>query len=156
MKTMSIGTLIDCSETQQFQLGGKKLGSLKLKLLTTFSAAMLSLSAAAVHAEGDADKGERVFKKCKACHAIGEGAENKTGPHLNGVLGRAAASLEGYKFSSALVEKAAAEELVWTPETLDEFLTKPKAYVKGTKMSFAGIRKEKQRVDLIAYLAGFE
>jgi len=54
------------------------------------------------------------------------------------------------------MEKAEAEELVWTPETLDEFLTKPKAYVKGTKMSFAGIRKDTQRADLIAYLAGFE
>jgi len=83
-------------------------------------------------------------------------SKNKTGPHLNGVIGRVAASLEGFKYSKALMEKAEAEELVWTPETLDEFLTKPKAYVKGTKMSFAGIRKDTQRADLIAYLAGFE
>lgn len=104
---------------------------------------------------GDAAKGEKVFRKCKACHEVGEGASNKTGPMLNGILGRAAAAGD-YAYSDALKEKAEAESLVWTPETLDEFLTKPKAYVKGTKMSFAGIRKESQRADLIAYLAGFE
>lgn len=104
---------------------------------------------------GDAAKGEKVFRKCKACHEVGDGASNKAGPVLNGILGRAAAAGE-YEYSDALKEKAEAEELVWTPETLDEFLTKPKAFVKGTKMTFAGIRKDTQRADLIAYLAGFE
>jgi len=105
---------------------------------------------------GDIAKGEKVFKKCKACHAVGADAQNKVGPQLNAILGRTAATVDGFKYSKALVEKAAAETLVWTPELLDEFLKKPKDFVKGTKMSFAGIRKDEQRADVIAYLAGFE
>lgn len=105
---------------------------------------------------GDAEKGEKVFRKCKACHQVGEGAESKVGPVLNGILGRAAGSYDDFKYSKALMEKAEAEELKWTPETLAEFLTKPKDYIKGTKMAFAGLRKEDDRADVIAYLAQFD
>lgn len=129
--------------------------------IATFAAVSLvsplpQANAADFEITGDAAKGEKVFKKCKACHEVGEGAKSKAGPQLNGILGRSAATVEGFKFSKAMMEKAEAETLVWTPETLAEFLTKPKAFVKGTKMNFAGIRKENQRADLIAYLAGFE
>lgn len=103
---------------------------------------------------GDVAKGEKVFKKCKACHEVGADAKQKTGPVLNALLGRSAGSVEGFKYSNAMQE-AAAGGLVWTPDTLAEFLTKPKDYMKGTKMTFAGLRKEKDRDDLIAYLAGF-
>ena len=101
---------------------------------------------------GDAAKGAKVFRKCKACHAVGAGAKNKTGPQLNGILNREAGSVAGYKYSKALIAAAAAG-LTWTPEELDAFLTKPKAHLKGTKMSFAGIRKESQRQDIIKFLS---
>ncbi|MEX0367219.1 MAG: cytochrome c family protein [Ruegeria sp.] len=103
---------------------------------------------------GDTAKGEKVFRKCKACHAVGEGAENKVGPMLNGIIGRAVAADESFKYSDAL--KALADEgKVWTPEELAAFLEKPRNYAKGTKMSFAGLRKEAERTDVIAYLATF-
>jgi len=108
-------------------------------------AAMLGSGAAL--AEGDAAKGKKVFKKCKTCHSFDPG-KKKIGPHLTGVVGRKAASVEGYKYSKAM--KAA--DIVWDEATLDEFLKKPKAFVKGTKMTFAGLKKESQRQDLIAYL----
>ena len=105
---------------------------------------------------GDAAAGEKVFRKCKACHAVGEGAEHKAGPVLNGILGKAAGASDEFKYSKALVEKVNTEKLVWNPETLAEFLTKPKDFIKGTKMTFAGLRKEDDRANVIAYLAQFE
>lgn len=96
-------------------------------------------------------RGEKVFKKCKACHAVGEGAKNKTGPILTGVVGRPAASVEGFKYSRALRAKGE-EGLVWDEAALIEFLKKPKAFVPKTKMSFAGLKKEKDREAIIAYL----
>lgn len=103
---------------------------------------------------GDAAKGERVFKKCMACHAVGEDAKNKVGPALNGILGRTAGTFDDFAYSAAMKDKGAGG-LVWTPETLAAFLEKPKDYVDGTKMSFAGLRKPDERDDVIAYLAQF-
>lgn len=95
--------------------------------------------------------GEKVFKKCKACHQVGDGAKNKTGPILNGIMGRGFASVDGFKYSK--VFKAAAEEgRVWDEAAMAEFLAKPKAYLKGTKMSFNGLKKEKDVAAIIAYL----
>lgn len=105
-------------------------------------------------AEGDAAKGEKVFKKCKACHAIGEGAKDKVGPVLNGIVGRQIALREGFKYSDVLVGLSA-EGKIWTTEELAVFLEKPRNYAKGTKMSFAGLRKEADRENIIAYLATF-
>lgn len=114
----------------------------------------LTLPAQIALAEGDAAKGERVFKKCQACHAVGEGAENKTGPVLNGLMGRTAGVLEGYDFSPAM--KAFGEGgKTWTVEELDAFLANPRKHLEGTKMSFAGLRKEQERADVIAYLGTF-
>ncbi len=96
-------------------------------------------------------KGEKVFKKCKACHQIGEGASNRTGPILTGVVGRPAASVEGFKYSKGMKEMAG-EGLIWDEANLDQFLTKPKAFVKKTKMGFAGLKKEGDRAAIIAYL----
>lgn len=106
------------------------------------------------HVTGDAEKGEKVFRKCKACHAVGEGAENKVGPVLNGIVDRAMGAVDGFSYSDALME-VAAEGKTWTPEELDAFLQKPRSYLKGTKMSFAGLRKEDDRANVIAYLASF-
>ncbi|OUR77912.1 hypothetical protein A9Q83_10205 [Alphaproteobacteria bacterium 46_93_T64] len=101
-----------------------------------------------IAAAGDAAKGAKIFKKCKSCHTADEGGKNKSGPNLFGVVGRAAASVEGYKYSKAMK----ASGLTWDAATLNSFLKKPRKFVKKTKMSFAGIKKEKQRADLIAYL----
>jgi cytochrome c len=106
-----------------------------------------TLGSGAALAEGDAAAGEKVFKKCKACHTFDPG-KKKIGPHLKGVVGRKAGSVEGYKYSKAM----AAADITWDEANLDEFLTKPKAFVKKTKMSFGGLKKEVQRADLIAYL----
>lgn len=98
-----------------------------------------------------AEKGKKVFKKCKACHKIGDGARNATGPMLNGVYGADAGAVEGYKYSSAMVAFGA-DGGKWTSENLEEFLTKPKKFVKKTKMSFSGLKKEKDRKAIVEFL----
>ena len=98
--------------------------------------------------------GEKVFKKCAACHQVGEGAQNKTGPQLNGVMGRALGGVEGFGYSKTMAEMGAAGT-VWTEETMAEFLTKPRDYVKGTKMSFAGLKKEDEIAAINEYLKSF-
>lgn len=111
-----------------------------------FSAVLAAFASPAM-ADGDAAAGEKVFKKCKACHTLEEG-KNKVGPSLHGVIGRAAGSLEGFKFSSAMQESG----LTWDEDTLAKFLAKPKDVVDKTKMSFAGLKKEDEVEDVIAYI----
>ncbi len=94
-------------------------------------------------------KGSKVFKKCKACHVVDE-AKNKAGPHLLNIVGRKAGAAEGYSYSKALEAKAA-EGLVWDEANLAAFLEKPRKFLKGTKMAFGGLRKEKDRNAIIAY-----
>ena len=117
-----------------------------------------SAEPAAVESAGDSPEliaaGEKAFRKCKACHQVGEGAKNRSGPQLNGVVGRAAGAVEGFKYSKALV-KAAEEGLVWGDDALNGFLKKPRAYLKGTKMSFAGFKSEDDIAAVIAYLRSF-
>lgn len=100
------------------------------------------------------EAGAKVFKKCAACHKVGEGAKNGVGPLLNGSVGRPLASVEGFKYSKGMIDKAA-EVPVWDQAALDAYLENPKGYVKGTKMSFAGLKKAEDRAAVIAYLAGF-
>lgn len=96
----------------------------------------------------DIEAGEKVFKKCKACHVISS-EKNKTGPHLMGIIGRPAAAVESYtKYSTAMKNSG----LVWDEATLDAYLVNPKKFLKGTNMVFAGLKKEKDRQNLIAYL----
>lgn len=125
-----------------------------LKTLLTAGLVTLGLAGAAF-AEGDADKGKKVFNKCKACHAVGDGAKNKVGPQLNGIVGRAAGQAEGFKYSKAMTAKGE-EGLVWDEAALSAYLTKPKDFVPGTKMSFAGLKKEKEIADILAYLGTFQ
>ena len=111
-------------------------------------------AAAGEHVAGDPAVGEKVFRKCMACHQVGEDAKNRVGPTLNGIVGSRMAQVEGFKYSPAL--SALGEEgRVWTPEDLAAFLEKPRTWVPGVKMAFAGLRKEEERRDVIAYLAGF-
>ena len=100
-------------------------------------------------------KGAKVFKKCKACHKVGEGAKNSTGPILNGIFGATAGMVEGFKYSKPML--AAGEDgLVWDEEALAAFLTKPRKFMKGTKMSFAGLRKERDIEAVVSYLRSFD
>jgi len=96
-------------------------------------------------------EGEKVFRKCKACHQVGDDARNRVGPILNGVVGAAAGHIEDFKYSKALMKRAE-EGLVWNDETLAGFLAAPRKYLKGTKMSFAGLRKDDEIEAVIAYL----
>ena len=102
----------------------------------------------AIMALGDVASGEKVFKKCAACHSINKGGKNKIGPALYNVVGRAVGGVDDYKYSKAL----ASYGKEWTFEELNGFLTKPSTYLKGTKMSYAGLRKEKNRASVIKYL----
>jgi cytochrome c len=100
-----------------------------------------------VLASADPAKGETIFKKCATCHKVD--GSNGTGPHLNGVVGRNHAAVEGFAYSAALQGFAGQP---WTPEELNHFLTSPKSYAPGTKMSFAGLSKVEDRANVIAWL----
>ena len=121
---------------------------MKLTKIFLFSALFCGLSAAPAMASGDAAAGEKLFKRCKACHVV-DAEKHKTGPHLVNIMGRTAGTVEGYKRYSKAMK---ASGIVWNEETLDGYLEKPKAYVKGTRMAFAGLRKEADRANVIAYL----
>ena len=112
-----------------------------------FAAVAGSVLLAAPVFAGDAAMGEKVFRRCKACHYVDK-EKNKTGPHLVNIIGRAAGAVEGYKYSKAM----AGSGLVWDEATMSGFLTKPKNYLKGTKMAFIGLRKKSDIADVIAYL----
>lgn len=127
------------------------LGRFVKGISLTVAAACFGMSAAAMQLEGDVERGAKIYRKCASCHKIGEGAVNRTGPHLNELIGRVAGSIEGYRYSNVMAESG----VVWTVEELDAFLEKPRTYMDGTKMSFAGLRKEQDRIDVIAYLATF-
>ena len=109
----------------------------------------------AAFADGDAGEGEKVFKKCKACHMVGDDAKNRVGPHLNGIAGKAMGADADFKYSDAMMAKNAAGE-TWTDEALDAFLAKPKDFLPGTKMSFPGLKKEDDRENVIAYMKTFQ
>ncbi len=99
----------------------------------------------------DAALGEKVFLKCKACHQIGEGARNGVGPNLNGLIGRKSGSVEGYSYSEANKTSG----LTWDEETFREYIKNPKVKIPGTKMVFAGIAKDEEIDNLIAYFKTF-
>jgi|TARA_B110000881_G_scaffold187063_1_gene176208 cytochrome c len=101
-----------------------------------------------IMALGDIASGEKIFKKCASCHSINKGGKNKIGPALYNVVGRAVGGASDYKYSKAL----ASYDKEWTFEELNGFLKKPSSYLKGTKMSYAGLRKEKDRASIIKYL----
>lgn len=117
-------------------------------------AGALGAVAAPAFAQGDAAAGEKVFRQCQACHMVGENAKNRVGPELNDVIGRTAGSLDDYKYSKAMMQ-AGENGLVWNEDTLSEYLAKPQAVVKGTKMAFAGLRKDEDVANVIAYLKTF-
>jgi len=102
----------------------------------------------ALLAMGNLDDAKKVWKKCSACHSIKKGGKNKIGPALYNILGRNVADLDNYKYSKALM----AYGKTWTFEEMNGFLKKPQAYIKGTKMAFAGLKKEKDRASILLFM----
>lgn len=123
-------------------------------LIATLTLAICSAQMANAQLLGDPEKGERHFAKCRSCHQIGKGAEDRVGPHLNFLFGRRAGAHDGYRYSDDL-SRAGANGLEWHAETLDIYIENPKNLVSGTRMNFRGIKDPEQRADLIAYLRRF-
>ncbi|KIS69373.1 putative cytochrome c isoform 2 [Mycosarcoma maydis] len=99
--------------------------------------------------DGDSKKGAGLFKtRCAQCHTLGAGEPNKVGPNLHGLFGRKTGSVDGFSYTQANINKG----VTWDEETLFEYLENPKKYIPGTKMAFAGLKKDKDRNDLITYL----
>ena len=115
---------------------------------TKASSSNQSIDISALLAMGDVDHGKSVFKKCSACHSIKKGGKNKIGPALYGVIGRNIAALGDYKYSKAFLAYGKS----WTFEEMNNFLIKPQTHIKGTKMAFAGLKKEKDRASVILFM----
>ena len=115
---------------------------------TKGSSSVQAVDIAALLALGSVEHGQKVFKKCSACHSIKKGGRNNIGPALYSVLGRNMGALEDYKYSKALI----AFGKDWTFDEMNNFLIKPTSYIKGTKMAFAGLKKEKDRASVMLYM----
>lgn len=102
-------------------------------------------------AEADSNKGEKVFAKCKACHIVDE-PKNGAGPHLVGIVGRTIAALEDFRYSGPMSEL----EGEWTAESISAFIENPRKFLPGTKMTFVGLKKPKDRADVVSYLLSFQ
>ena len=135
-------------KTPAYKVGGEAAAETPAKAVETAATGGGGGDALAMLSAADAGAGAKTFKKCKACHSTAKGGKNKVGPNLWDVVGRAKAGVPGFKFSGAL--KGLGGE--WTYKDLDAFLAKPKEFAKGTKMSFAGLKKPKDRANLIIYL----
>ena len=132
-------------ETPAYKIGAAEISSSAPKVAATPTGPQ-PISSLLVNA--NAAEGQKIANKCKACHSFNKGGSNKLGPNLWNVVGGKPASVGNYKYSSAMKKMSVA----WGYEELNQFLYKPKAYLKGTKMSFAGLKKAKDRASLIAYL----
>lgn len=138
------------------------LGSIKISARSSFLSLLVATAfSAPALAEGDVAKGEKLFKRCAACHAIGEGAKNKVGPLLTGIIGRKAGSVEDYKYGKSILAAGEAG-LVWDEDEVFAYLADPKKYLRAklddpkakSKMVFK-LKKEEQRRDVVAYLKTF-
>lgn len=117
-------------------------------MLKWIVAAAALVAVPAVASAQDADAGKSVFGKCRACHAVGEGAKNMVGPMLNGIVGRKAGTVEGFAYSEAMKNSGK----TWDEATLDAYLADPKGYIAGNKMVFVGLKDETDRKNVIAFL----
>ncbi|SMX30950.1 c-type cytochrome [Octadecabacter ascidiaceicola] len=125
-------------------------------LRNTISTVAIAAFAAVAHADvgGDAERGENLFRQCSGCHQVGAGAEDRVGPHLNGIFDSPAGDSEGYRYSNGM-ERAAAGGLIWTYETLDAYIKDPRSLVSQTRMSFGGFDDQQDRDDVLAFLRRF-
>jgi cytochrome c len=123
--------------------------SMLRKILASIAAAALAgtMLTGTACAEGDAANGEKVYKKCKTCHVVDK-EQNKVGPHLVDIIGRASGTVEGFKYSDAMKDSG----VTWDETTLAAYLADPKGYIIGNKMTFVGLKKEEDIADVIAYL----
>ena len=119
---------------------------LKMTTLSLAAAVVMGMAGPAF-ADGDAAAGEKVFRKCQACHVVKKGV-NRVGPSLYGVIGRPAGTADRFKYSKAMAESG----LTWTEEQINTYLADPRGVVKGTRMAFAGLKDEQDRLDVIAYI----
>lgn len=117
----------------------------------TAIALCLALPAQAAEELGDPTLGSALFKECRSCHMVGAEAKNRIGPHLNGLFGRPAASIEGARYSKSL-QRAGADGLVWHYDTLDAYIDNPKVFASGTRMNYPGMKDAEDRAHLLAYL----
>ena len=131
-----------------YKIEGLEVMSTSASSAETKTKVVEAVNIKALLAMGDLGHGEKVFKKCTACHQIASGGKNMIGPNLWNVIGRTAGSVSDYKYSKAMI--AYGKE--WTFEEMNSYLIKPQAYVKGTKMAFAGLRKEKDRASVILFM----
>ena len=120
-------------------------------MLRAMIAAVALCASVAPAMAADPAAGEKAYAVCKACHRVGEGAKNTVGPTLNGVVGRPAASVEGFAYSEPMKKSG----ITWNEAALTEYLKNPKAKVPGTKMAFAGVKDDTKVADIIAYLKQF-
>lgn len=118
-------------------------------LACAFATGLLLCSAQSLAA--DASRGEALFKACSQCHEVGARAKNKVGPHLDGVFGRKAGSIVGFKYSSAM-KRAGDGGLVWSVDAIDAYIHKPRTFIKGNRMSYRGMESDQDRADLVAWL----
>ena len=125
-----------------------KIEAPAVKTASSKSSSSGSLNIKDFLALGSIEHGQKVFKKCSACHVVAKGGKNKIGPALYGILGKKSGSVSDYKYSKAL----AAYGKVWSYEEMNGFLIKPTAHIKGTKMAFAGLKNEKDRASILLYL----
>ena len=128
-----------------------------MKAMAIVAAGFVLAASGAFAQDFDLAAGEKVFNKCKACHAVGPDAKNKVGPELNGVVGRPWGAVEGFKYSDGKdgTLKALGDGKVWDVGTLSAYLTKPKDVIPGGKMAFAGLKKPEDIANVIAYLAQY-
>ncbi|MGJ3264510.1 MAG: c-type cytochrome [Salinarimonas sp.] len=122
-----------------------------MRKIALIAASVLMLGGIGAAQAQDAAAGERVFRMCSACHMVGENAQNRVGPPLNGLFGRPAGSIEGYRYSSAYDSL----DKVWDHENFAVYIKDPRGVTPGTRMTFAGLRNDQQIADLIAYLDQF-
>ena len=134
---------VEKPEKSAYQVANVKTTTTETASASSGSGEIMALLASASVADG-----KKVFKKCAACHSIAKGGSHKIGPALWGVLGRKAGSISDYKYSKAMV----AHGKTWSFKEMNEFLTKPKNWIKGTKMTFVGLKKETERAAVILYM----
>jgi len=125
-----------------------------LSLVAAGLLAMATPALADTHPIGDAERGAKIWKKCKACHQVGPKAKNRVGPNLNDIFDRTAGTLEDFRYSADM-KRAGADGLVWSWDELDAFLKNPKSMIPRTRMKFRGLKNHDDRVDVMAYLRQF-
>lgn len=124
------------------------MSRLRTAALSASALAVLTAWSLPASAEGDAENGAKVFRACAACHTTEEGAGHRVGPNLHGLFGRVSGSAEGFRYSPAMKDAG----ITWSADTLKQYLANPRSFVPGNRMPFAGLPKEQDREDLIAYL----